>query len=115
VGDTCGGGVCNSGAPITSPQEVADLTSAADNTTFTWPAVLDATSYDVVRGLTSALAVGPGGEFRFGGPSGAALVGTAVPAPGTAFWYLARGDNACGIGSYGQQNDGTSRLTSTCP
>ena len=38
-----------------------------------------------------------------------------MPAPGTAFWYLSRADSPCAYGPYGQQTDGSPRLTTTCP
>jgi uncharacterized repeat protein (TIGR01451 family) len=117
AGDVCGGGACQTGAPITAPPETQDVSAEADKVTFTWSAALYATTYDVVRGLTSALPVGPGGddEVCFNNLTGATFADATVPALDTAFWYLARGDNACGIGSYGQQRDGTPRITTTCP
>ena len=117
AGDVCGGGTCNSGAAITAPPEAQNGSAAADKVTFTWSATLYATTYDAVRGLTSALAVGPGAgdEVCFHSLVGAALIDATVPASGTAFWYLARGVNSCGVGSFGQQSDGTPRITTTCP
>jgi len=71
----------------------------------------------VVRGLTSALAVGPGAgdEVCFQSLAAPTILDATIPASGTSYWYLARGGNACGIGSYGQQSDGTPRITTTCP
>jgi hypothetical protein len=43
-----------------------------------------------------------------------AVDGTA-PAVMQGFWYLVRGSNACGVGSYGQASGGTERLSATCP
>ena len=43
----------------------------------------------------------------------------AAPAAGQAFWYLVRGRNACGTGTYGYgATNGiptTERVTQTCP
>jgi hypothetical protein len=85
--------------------------------TFTWAAALYATGYDVVRGSTEALPVGPGGggEICFPGLGSASLVDGSVPTAGTAYWYLARGINTCGVGTYGLQSDAVPRVTSTCP
>jgi hypothetical protein len=121
-GNPCTSDSCNPASGcfhtiITAPPEAANVSAAADKLTFTWQAALYATSYDVVRGLTSALAVGPGAgdEVCFPGLAGAALIDATIPAPGAAFWYVARGVNACGLGPYGQQSDGTPRVTTTCP
>jgi hypothetical protein len=51
----------------------------------------------------------------FGDLGGASLVDPAIPASGEAFWYLVRGENACFVGGYGAQSDGTPRVTTTCP
>ena len=37
-----------------------------------------------------------------------------VPAPGHGFWYLYRGRNACGTGSYGFRSGGSERITTVC-
>src|SRR6185503_7254915 len=99
------------------PSEMGPLLAAADKVTFVWPAAPAATSYAVVRGRTGALPVGPGGsdEICFAGLAVPSIVDAEVPAPGTAFWYLARGDNACGYGPYGQRTGGSPRITTTCP
>ncbi len=116
-GDTCGGGVCNSGTPITAPPETQDFTAAADKATYSWSAATYATQYDVVRGSTGALPVGPGGgdEVCFDNLAGTTLNDPAIPAPGKGFWYLSRGENICGIGTFGDQSDGSPRTTTTCP
>jgi hypothetical protein len=46
---------------------------------------------------------------------GSSLADSTVPAAGAGFWYLSRGENSCGNGTFGQQSDGTPRLTTTCP
>ncbi len=38
-----------------------------------------------------------------------------LPSTGTAYWYLVRGRNDCGAGTYGQQSDTTERVTTVCP
>lgn len=37
-----------------------------------------------------------------------------VPAPGHGWWYLYRGRNSCGTGSYGFRTGGTERLSTVC-
>ena len=120
AGDTCGGGVC-SGTPITAPAEVQNVTAAADKATYNWAAAASATQYDVVRGSVSALPVGPGGgdEVCFGSLAGTTVTDATNPGPGGAFWYLSRGKNTCGTGTYGNQGfhgaPAALRVTTTCP
>jgi hypothetical protein len=80
-------------------------------------AVGGATRYDVLRGSLSALPVGPGGadENCFDNLLSASLTDATIPSPGTGFFYLARGENACLNGTYGTQSNLTPRTTTTCP
>jgi trimeric autotransporter adhesin len=116
-GDVCVLGLCNSGTPITAPSEIQEVTAAADKSTYSWSAAVFATQYDIVRGSTGAFPIGPGGgdEVCFDGLSGTSVVDPAVPGAGSAFWYLSRGDNACGRGTWGVQSNGSPRMTTTCP
>jgi hypothetical protein len=121
VGDTCGGGVCNSGAAIPAPDETQNVAVDADKATFRWSAAASATQYDVVRGSLAAFPVGPGGvdETCFDDLGGTTLNDATVPAPGTGFWYLSRGENTCATGTFGTQGvigaPGVTRATTTCP
>ena len=114
--DVCGGGVC-AGTAITAPAEIANLRGDPDKVTFTWSVLADASGYEVVRGDLSSFPVGPGGgdEVCFGNLTGPTVSDAAVPASDAGFWYLSRGRNSCGIGTYGTQSDGTSRISMTCP
>jgi hypothetical protein len=114
--DVCAGGAC-AGTPVPTPAEAQNLNAAADRVTYTWSAVANATRYDVVRGALSAFPVGPGGgdEVCFNNLAVAVLVDSATPAPGTGYWYLSRGQNACASGTYGTQSPATPRATTTCP
>ena len=120
VGDICAGGVC-SGTAITPPPEAQNVRVAADKATFSWAAAASATRYDVVRGSMAAFPVGPGGgdEVCFDNLPGTTLTDPIVPAPGTGFFYLSRGENACGNGTFGTQGvhgvPGALRVTTTCP
>jgi len=69
---------------------------AVSNTGLSWDAVPHTTGYDVVRGDLRALK-NSGGDFAAsttncvaGGTSSTSLIFTADPAPGEAFWFLAR-------------------------
>jgi hypothetical protein len=114
--DTCAGGVC-SGIPGTTPAEAQGVTAAADKVTYSWSPVAGATRYDVLRGLISALPVGPGGgdESCFDNLGATSVIDATVPAPGTGFFYLSRGENGCGNGTYGFQSNLTERTSTTCP
>ena len=116
-GDSCGSGVCNSGTTITAPGEVSGVTAAPDKETYSWSAAANATRYDVVRGDLAALGVGPGGgdETCFDDIDALAIDDDTVPGNDEGFWYLTRGANACGAGTYGTRHDGTPRITTTCP
>jgi hypothetical protein len=115
TGDVCGGGTC-AGAVVPIP-ETAGVSVAADKATYSWSAVAGATSYDVVRGSLGAFPVGPGAgdETCFSDLPGSSLIDETIPDPGTGFWYLSRGENACSSGSFGQRSNGAPRLTTTCP
>jgi hypothetical protein len=117
TGDACGGGVCAGGSAITPPPETAGLAVDADKVTYNWSAAAFAAHYEAVRGSLSALPAGPGAadEVCFGNLPGPSLMDTQPPDPGTGFWYLSRGVNSCGKGSYGEQSDHTPRVTTTCP
>jgi len=115
TGETCAAGVCGGGTP-NPPGELqnAQFTNA---TTLTWDTIPNAPHYDVLRGELSALPVGPGGgdEICFDELATALVFDAAIPPSGTGFWYVVRGSNACGIGSYGTRHDLTPRTSTTCP
>ena len=80
-----------------------------------WNLAPGATGSDVLRGLTRALPVGPGGddETCLGSDlADTAILDRADPATGDAFWYLVRGVNACGHGPYGSEGQGG--VSTTC-
>ena len=131
--DICGASVtCTDGNPCTTdacdsatgcvyinntaPPETQNIAVAADKATYSWSASTYATQYDVVRGSTEAFPVGPGGgdEVCFDNLAGTSLNDSTIPATGTGFWYLSRGANACGIGTWGNATSGP-RVTTTCP
>jgi hypothetical protein len=138
--DTCGGGVCsgtpvtcddgngctNDGcdplvgcvfAPINVPTELQNLRASSNKIAFTWGPSSSATRYDVVRGSLGALPVGPGGadEVCFDNLGGPTVADAVVPAAGSGFWYLSRGENSCGNGTFGNRSNGAPRTTTTCP
>jgi hypothetical protein len=122
--DMCGSGVCAGvGNPV--PDEVdagVQLSQSAGVTTISWNAAIGSTSSGVLRGLVSALPVGPGGGDEVclqDGVAGTSTIDAQDPDPGAAFWYLVQGANDCGKGPYGfQMQDGVAtvpRVSATCP
>ncbi len=74
------------------------------------------TAYDVLRGRIDELEVGDGASESCLDASTVHVntADTDVPAPPEVFWYLVRGANSCGVGSYGFASD-TERFSLTCP
>jgi hypothetical protein len=120
AGDVCASGACV-GTPITAPPETQNVLAAANKTTFSWAPAAFAIRYDVVRGISAALPVGPGGgdEMCFDNLPNPTVTDPALPAAGTAYFYLSRGENTCGNGTWGFQGfngaPGAPRVTATCP
>ncbi len=103
------------------PTEVRNLRLLPDRTTLVWdssaPEAGPGTVHDVMRGdLAAVSALGSDGSevcLQFG------LVGSTAedpesPPPGAGFYYLVRGRNACGPGSYGQATGGSEREAGAC-
>lgn len=71
----------------------------------------------MVRGLISELPVGGGAAKTClaSGGTGNQVTDASVPPPGAGFYYLVRGSNVCGVGTYGATSAGVERVTSACP
>jgi hypothetical protein len=97
------------------PGEVGGVRFEADKAALAWTsAAIESgagTVHDVVRGALDALPVGSGAETCLAsGLAEASLADPEVPAAGEGFWYLVRGRNVCGTGTWG-----ASRASSACP
>ena len=120
LSDLCSAGACV-GTPNPVPDEAQNLRVDAAKTTYSYDALPRLVRSDWVRGVVSALPVGPGAgdESCFGDQPGLTFTDATLPSPGAGFWYLVRGENACGNGTYGTQgvngSPGVTRVTSTCP
>lgn len=116
-GKSCGAGTCNAGTTTTAPGEIQSVTADSDKETYDWSVAANAAHYDVVRGDLALLGVGPGGgdEVCIGNLDTPSVSDDIIPDTNQGFWYLARGANACGAGTYGTRQDGTPRITTTCP
>jgi len=122
-GDACVTGVC-SGTPGTPPGEVDDgvrLAKSGGGADITWNVAPRSTTSDILRGELSGLPVGPGsGDELCLGNVGVPFFSDAQdPDPDAGFWYLIRGEGACGTGPYGYEGVGgvptTPRVSTTCP
>ena len=109
-------------APGESPVTVEFL----DDDTLGWTSLAaaagPATTYDVARGPLADLhgEQPPGDEFAGAVCflNNAALLASddpEIPAVETGFYYLVRGDNLCGIGSWGRGGSGVERVLLACP
>jgi N-acetylneuraminic acid mutarotase len=122
TGDSCSGGSCV-GTPEPTPGEVVSVSAwkADTGAIFEWDATAWATAYDVLRGRVLDWPVGsnPNTETCVDNMVGTTLYDGSVPDAGDGYWYLVRGDNSCGSGSYGSQgSQGTPtvpRSSSACP
>jgi len=70
----------------------------------------------VLRGSLAGLPVGGPGELCLAmALEDTSLVDPDAPSAGAGFFYLVRGHNVCGSGSYGTSSDGQPRTTAACP
>jgi hypothetical protein len=120
LNDACQAGSCT-GVSSPAPGEAGNLRFAGDHTTLSWDAASGAAVHDVLRGVTGQWPVGSGAGESCLAPG---IAATATPDPASppvagGFWYLVRGRNACGIGTYGFREvggaPGAERTSSACP
>jgi hypothetical protein len=102
------------------PPEIGGVRFAPDTSTLLWNSALpqagSSTVHDVVRGSIGSWPVGSGSESCLAsGLTGNAFVDPELPTRGSGYWYLVRGRNSCGIGSYGTDSLGAMRSTAACP
>lgn len=119
AGDVCD---CAPSDPtmFTVPPEVESLRFEADRVTLTWTSIKSASGsssvHDIVRGSLASLPVGRGAEACIGlGLDATELQDYTGPDAGAGTWYLARGRNGCGVGSYGSDSSGAPRVSTACP
>ena len=98
------------------------VSRSGSDAVITWNFAPRATASTVLRGRVSGLPVGPGGADErclAGDTVVRTLTDPDSPPAGGSFWYLIRGENACGSGPYGFQGldgaPGAPRLSATCP
>ena len=117
AGDACDAAPTDPGV-FAVPGEVEELMLDDDKLTLTWASAAPGSGYltvhDVARGALDAFPVGTA-TCLAGGVSGASTTDAVSPDPGAGFWYLVRGRNSLGDGTYGHRSDGAERVTTACP
>jgi hypothetical protein len=89
-------------------------------TRVSWPSAGPTELYDLARGLRSELMIDGGTDSAICIQSnlGVLVIDDADPdpVPGEAFYYILRGQNACGVGTYGFSSGGSERIPAVpCP
>jgi hypothetical protein len=103
------------------PAEATGAAFAADGETLSWvssaPGSGPDTVHDVMRGALPQFPIGSGAAETCldSGLAADSTVDASAPAPGEGFYYLVRGANACGVGTYGFATGGAERNTLACP
>jgi len=98
------------------PGEVEDLAFDADAATLRWTGAISAsgsgTVHDLRRGLVGDLPfeAGAPGDCVAAGIPGSSSLDPATPASHAVFYYLVRGRDACGPGTFGQSSSGAERI-----
>jgi len=102
---------------VTAPPADSILTLSSDRVTILWSNSGGSTIRRLVRGRIGEWPLGTGvSEICLGSSlSGPSVSDLDMPAPGEGFFYLSSESNACGETGYGEQSDGTPRVTTTCP
>jgi N-acetylneuraminic acid mutarotase len=109
-----GGRYCLAGCSALAPGETSGvaLNHTVGTTTISWPAVISADRYDVVRGAVSTL-IATSGNFTLATDACVAndtaipsATDTFTPAAGDAVWFLVRAGNCGGSGTYDQASPG---------
>jgi N-acetylneuraminic acid mutarotase len=126
--DTDGDGtadVCDCGPAdptvFSVPREATGLRLADDKLRVSWdsaaPAAGSATVHDVLKGMLGEFAVGngPGETCLAPGIPVTSTSDPSTPPAGSGFWYLVRGRNTCGAGTYGFRSGGAERTSTACP
>lgn len=103
-----------------APPEVVEVAFDATGVSLTWGTLADvagpATVYDALRGSVDALPLEPSAAASCiaSGLTTPSLIDEETPPAGNAWWYLVRGRNACGVGSFGAASGGQERTHGGC-
>jgi len=120
AGNLCDCAPLDAGA-FAEPEEIQGLRALTDKNSLQWDSIAaqagPGTVYDLLRGFTFTLPVGSGitETCVFGNLSNPTAADQAQPPRTRAFYYLVRGENVCGTGSYGTDSALNERLSDACP
>jgi len=118
--DHDGVGNCTDCAPTdptahTFPAEILQFRITAIPNQLRWNQ-LPLGAYDVVRGEIPSLPIGPAETVCVANSQTPFLLTDATePVEGVGFYYLVRGQNACGTGTFGTGSGGLERPADACP
>ena len=104
-----------------APAEVTGVELSAYRVTIRWNSAASVagagTVYSVLSGKLDELPVGGGASETCVAPSepGTTATDPSIPTSEQGYWYLVRGRNVCGTGTYGFQTDGAERISAACP
>jgi len=121
--ETCVSAQCQPGTRASAPSEVGTISASksAVTVTFDWSGSVGATRYDMLRGRVREWPVGsnPLTEACFDDLIATTANDATAPPVDDGYWYLVRGENACGNGDYGFAGSHgvptAPRLSATCP
>jgi hypothetical protein len=109
-------------APGESPVTLSWTSAQILGWTSLGPVSGPATRYDVLRGPLADLHGGQPAGHEFDGAvcrrndtDALDETDSDLPAAGSGYYYLIRGDNVCGIGSFGRGSSGMERVSTACP
>ena len=111
----------NDGTAFNIPHEIQNVGLLPDKTTIEWNSDAansgSGTIYDVMRGNLVELPVGSGVSETCleSGSIDASSEDLETPLPGSGFYYIVRGVNNCGTGTYGFASSNTERTSAACP
>ena len=118
-GDACDCAPAN-GAAFAVPAEVIGQVFTT-KTSLSWTSAVpgsgSGTVHDVVRGAVGELPLGarPSDFCLAGGTALSSATDALTPAPAHGFFYMVRGRNVCGAGTYGAASSGAPRTATVCP
>jgi N-acetylneuraminic acid mutarotase len=119
AGESCDCAATDAGA-TQLPEEIAALT-LPDLSSLRWESARwsagPATTHDVISGSIATLPNFdlPAASCLASQLPGDALTVAANPPSGAAVWYLVRGHNSCGPGTYGRSSSASERISTACP
>ena len=104
-----------------APTDVRGVSFLPDRATMTWDSQAatagPGTAYDVLRGALDGFPVGSSDTETCLEPRSpdSQTLDPSDPGPSSGLYYLVRGVNVCGTGSYGLDSNAAERVSAACP